>query len=256
MTAFLRAALKLANRGLRVFPCRPHDKRPATAHGVKDATIDPGAIERWWRQEPNFNIGVATGAVSGIMVVDVDDIDAEAELKKLEDQNGALPATVETVTARGRHLFFKWPERDVRNSAGKIAPGVDVRGTGGYIVAPPSLHPSGKRYCWSVDSADTIATAPEWLLDKITSPAEVTGPATAPTAWCDLIRDGAAKGCRNDNMTRVVGHLFCRHVDPLITLEIALAINDARWRPALPRSEVIAIVDSIAALELKRRVNQ
>ena len=254
MTAFLRAALKLANRGLRVFPCRPEDKRPATAHGVKDATIDPGAIERWRRQEPNFNIGVATGAVSGIMVIDVDDVDAEAELKKLEDQNSRLPPTVEAVTARGRHLFFKWPQRDVRNSASKVAPGIDVRRTGGYIVAPPSLHPSGKRYCWSVDSANTIATAPEWLLDKITAP--IAGDAPPQPAWPDLIRDGAAEGCRNDNMTRVVGHLLHRRVDPMITLEIALAINDARWRPPLRRAEVIAIVDSIAAIELKRRVNE
>ena len=106
------------------------------------------------------------------MVIGVDDVDAEAELKKLEDQNSRLPPTVEAVTARGRHLFFKWPQRDVRKSASKVAPGIDVRGTGGYIVAPPSLHPSGKRYCWSVDSANTIATAPEWLLDKITAPVE------------------------------------------------------------------------------------
>jgi len=254
MTAFLRAALKLAARGLHVFPCQPHDKRPATTNGLKAATIDPDVITRWWRQAPTCNIGVATGSASGIMVVDVDDIDAEAELKKLEDEHGALPATVEAVTARGRHLFFKWPERDIRNSASKLAPGIDVRGNGGYIVAPPSLHPSGRRYCWSVDSASIFAAAPEWLLDMITAPVRDT--ATAATAWHDLIRDGAAKGCRNDNMTRVVGHLLHRHVDPMITLEIALAINDARWRPPLPRAEILAIVDSIAARELKRRVNE
>jgi hypothetical protein len=251
--SFLSAALKLADRGLAIFPCRPHDKRPATKHGVKDATTNPDAIEKWWRQVPTCNIGVATGAVSGIMVLDVDDMDAEAELKKLEEDHGALPAIVEAITARGRHLFFKWPHRDIRNSAGKVARGVDVRASGGYIIAPPSLHPSGKRYCWSVDSASAFATAPEWLIDMITAPIADAVP-LAP-AWRDLIRDGAPKGCRNDSMTRIVGHLLQRHVDPVIALEIALAINDARWRPPLSRAEIIAIVDSIAAAELKKRIN-
>src|SRR4051794_13606689 len=138
----LQAALQLATRGLLVFPCWPHDKRPATAHGVKDATVDPNLIDRWWRQRPDFNIGVATGAVSKILVVDIDDLEAEVELKKLEIEHSILPATVESVTARGRHLFFRWPERDVRNSAGKVAPGLDIRGNGGFVVVPPSLHPS------------------------------------------------------------------------------------------------------------------
>jgi hypothetical protein len=260
MTAFLRAALKLADRGLRVFPCRPHDKRPATLHGVKDATIDPDAIQRWWRQEPTFNIGVATGAVSGIMVIDVDDLDAEAELEKLEDENGALPSTVEGVTARGRHLYFKWPGRDIRNSAGKIAPGIDVRANGGYVLGPPSLHPTGKRYAWSVDSANAFAAAPEWLINMAAAPAEVllfdnTARPADPAQWRDLVRNGIAEGCRNDKMARLVGHLLRRRVDPEVTLEIALAINDARCRPPLPQREVIAIVDSIAGLELKKRIN-
>jgi hypothetical protein len=238
--SFLSAALKLADRGLAIFPCRPHDKRPATKHGVKDASIDPDVIKRWWRQEPSFNVGVATGTTSGIMVVDVDNIDAEAELKKLEQRNGALPATVEVITARGRHLYFKWPERDIRNSAGKVARGVDVRGRGGYVLAPPSLHPSGKRYCWSVDSASAFATAPEWLIDMITAPIAAAAP-LAP-AWQDLIRDGAPKGCRNDSMARVVGHLLQRHVDPVIALEIAwqLTMRDGVHRSPAPRSSKLS----------------
>jgi Bifunctional DNA primase/polymerase, N-terminal/Primase C terminal 1 (PriCT-1) len=251
MASLMSAALKLAERGLRVFPCRPQDKRPATAHGVKDATADPGVIAAWW-QQADYNIGVATGAISNIMVVDVDDVDAEAELRKLETAHGALPATVEAVTARGRHLFFKWPERDIRNSAGKIAPGIDVRGNGGYIIAPPSLHPSGRRYAWSVDSANVFAPAPAWLLDIISAPKDTAAPVMA---WNDLIRDGAGVGCRNDSMTRLVGHLLHRRIDPLTTLELALAVNDARFRPPLPRAEVTAIVDSIAAIELRRRAN-
>jgi hypothetical protein len=254
--SMLHAALKLADRGLWVFPCRPQDKRPATARGLKDATIDRGQIERWWRAQPNCNIGVVTGVISGIMVVDVDDLDAEAELRKLEQEHCPLPATVESVTARGRHLFFKWPDRAIRNSASKLAAGVDIRGDGGYVVVPPSLHPSGRRYSWSVDSANCFATAPDWLLDRITTPAGGADAANVASAWRDMVRDGIEQGCRNDSIARLVGHLLRRRVDPEMTQELVIAFNDARCRPPLRRAEVIAVIDSIAALELKRRINQ
>ena len=149
----LRTAMALAHKGIAVFPCRPQDKRPATANGLKDATTDLDIIRQWWRQEPQFNLAIATGAVSGIFVVDVDGLDAEVELRRLEAEHGEFPSTVEAITARGRHVYFRSPEIPVRNSASKIAPGIDVRGDGGYVLAPPSIHPSGRRYEWSVDCA-------------------------------------------------------------------------------------------------------
>ena len=149
----IRTAMALAQKGMAVFPCRPQDKRPATANGLKDATTDLDIIRQWWRQEPQFNLAIATGAISGIFVVDVDGLDAEVELRRLEAEHGGLPSTVEAITARGRHVYFRSPEIPVRNSASKIAPGIDVRGDGGYVLAPPSIHPSGRRYEWSVDCA-------------------------------------------------------------------------------------------------------
>jgi hypothetical protein len=166
--ALIRAALTLARRGLAVVPCRPRDKRPATANGVKDATTNLTALRHWWNHEPQSNVAIATGLISGVFVLDLDGLDAEAELSRLEREYGQLPQTVQTITARGRHLFFKMTTRLVRNSTGKIAPGIDVRGDGGYVLAPPSVHPSGRRYAWSVDSASTFSEAPEWLLAKIT----------------------------------------------------------------------------------------
>jgi hypothetical protein len=248
------AALQLAERDLAVFPCLPHDKRPATPHGVKDATTCADTVARWWRQDPNFNIGLACGAISNIWATDIDGLDAEAELRKLEAQHSALPATVESITARGRHLFFKWPDQDIRNSAGKLAPGIDIRGNGGYVVVPPSLHPSGKRYTWSVDSASAFAPAPAWLLNKITAPAR--SPSLAPVEWCELIADGVSEGHRNDSLARLTGHLLRHRVDPLVTLELIIAVNDARCRPPLSRAEVRTVVNSIAARELKRRLGQ
>ena len=92
--------------------------------------------------------------------MDVDGLDAEVELRRLEAKHGNLPATVEVITTRGRHLYFQTPETSVRNSAGKVAPGIDVRGDGGYVLAPPSIHPSGRRYEWSVDCASTSPRHP------------------------------------------------------------------------------------------------
>jgi hypothetical protein len=106
-------------------------------------------------------------------------------LRKLEAEHGALPATVEAITGHGRHLYFKMPGISVRNSESRIAPKIDVRGSGGYALCPPSLHPSGKRYAWSVDSAKAFAAAPDWLLARI---------ASAPTAaqrWRRHRRNGA-----------------------------------------------------------------
>ena len=74
-----------------------------------------------------------------------------------------MPPTVESIMPRGRHIFFKCENGAIRNSAGTIAPGLDVRADGGYVVLPPSIHPSGRPYVWSVDSGDHFAEAPAWL---------------------------------------------------------------------------------------------
>jgi hypothetical protein len=90
----IQTALALAARGFHIFPCRPRDKRPATANGLKDATTDPDIIRAWWRQQPNNNIAIATGPASGVFVVDVDGLDAEATLRRLEAEHGAYTRTI------------------------------------------------------------------------------------------------------------------------------------------------------------------
>jgi hypothetical protein len=247
----LKTARALAEKGLAVFPCLPRDKRPATPHGLKDATTDPIEIEDWWHQNPNYNIAIATGAVSGVFVVDLDGPDAEAELRKLEAQHGELPATVESITGRGRHLFFKCPEKPVRNSAGKIATGIDVRATGGYVIAPPSIHPSGRRYSWSVDSAATFAAALEWLLSIIAEPEN--GTAATASQWRGLVCNGVVEGQRNSSAARLAGYLLRRFIDPIVALELVQGWNAMRCSPPLPPAEIIAIVNSICGRELARR---
>ena len=249
----LRTALNLAACGLHVFPCRPRDKRPATVDGLKSATTDADTIEQWWRSDPNLNVAVATGTCSGVFVVDVDGGDAEAELRKLEHEHGALPATVEAITARGRHLYFKAPDVPVRNSAGKIAPGVDSRGDGGYVLTPPSVHPSGRRYRWSVDSASAFAAAPTWLLDKITTPASGPNSAAPVSDWRALVRDGVGEGARDCTVARLAGYLLRRRIDPIVVLGLMQAWNATSCVPPLLAADVDRIVDSIAGRELARR---
>jgi hypothetical protein len=255
MAMFVKHALALARRGMYVFPCAVGGKAPACPRGCNEATLDAALIEHWWSKEPNANIGVATGAASHCFVLDVDGEDAEGELTKLEGEFGELPATVESITARGRHLFFEWPNRLVRNSAGKVAPGLDIRGQGGYVLAPPSLHPSGRTYAWSVDSARSLAHAPAWLLAKANGGdnGNGAGTATPPSEWRDLVRDGVSEGSRNASLARLTGHLLRRRVDVVVVLELLLGFNATRCKPPLPDDEVVQIVESICRRELRRR---
>jgi hypothetical protein len=167
----LIAALLLAVRGYAVFPCVPGSKQPLTAHGCKAATTYAKTIQRWWGREPRANIGIATGAPSGLWALDVDlDHGGEDSLAELEGTHGGLPETITSITGGGgRHLLFKHPGVPVRNRVA-IRPGVDCRGDGGFIVAPPSVHQSGRRYVWADDGVQRAAEAPGWLLAIVKEP--------------------------------------------------------------------------------------
>jgi len=251
----LRTALQLAARGLHVFPCAPGAKTPACAHGCRDATTDTVAIQAWWRSCPNFNIGIACGPASNVFVIDVDGEDGEQALKQLEAAHTALPATVEVITSRGRHMYFLWPQVPVSNTVSKLAAGIDTRGAGGYTISPPSLHPSGRRYAWSVDSANSFAEAPQWLLDRITEPTKNGNGATPPAEWRELVTAGVEEGKRNDQVTKLTGYLLRRYVDPHVTLQLVQSWNATHCRPPLPPDDVVRIVNSIAGRELRKRTN-
>lgn len=140
----LRSAVYYAREGWAVFPCLPGAKTPATAHGLKDATTDVGRVTAWWTAQPTANIGLPTG-----VHFDVIDIDGPAGFASLADlrEKGALPSLLgkSWTPSGGRHLFIA-PTGD-RNGA-RLLPGLDYRGTGGYVVAPPSVGANGRRYKW------------------------------------------------------------------------------------------------------------
>jgi hypothetical protein len=160
MSALEDAALAYAQEGLYVFPLQPHGKTPLTAHGLEDATVDPMTIETWWGRWPEANIAIRTGDV---VVVDEDRMGALEELAA--EVHETIPATGVVKTGSGRHYYFDQPEGErIRNTAGKLAPGIDTRGDGGYVVAPPSVHPDGSIYAWL---ARGHVTMPDWIAQRI-----------------------------------------------------------------------------------------
>jgi hypothetical protein len=179
------AALGYARQGRPVFPCHtPADggcscgladcsspgKHPRTRHGLRDASTDPRVIEGWWRRWPAANVGMLTGRLSGVVVVDVDpDHGGIDTMRRLVAEHAALPAGPRVHTGSGGwHVLFAWPGREVRNSTGRVGPGVDIRGDGGYVIAPPSLHVSGGRYVWT--SGGELPRMPDWLARLVEPP--------------------------------------------------------------------------------------
>jgi putative DNA primase/helicase len=237
--------------------------------GLLDASCDTNVIAAWFERDA-WNVGIATGAASRIVVLDIDPRHGGDEaLAALETDNGPLPPTWRFLTGGGgEHIVFRHPGGAVKNSAGAIAPGIDVRADGGYIVAPPSLHVGGRPYAISVDHhPDDIALAalPDWLLNLVTEPTSAktdprtTGPlkiGRAPTDWRTRLAGTVGEGERNIAMARLAGLLLGRRIDPHACLDLMLAFNAARCRPPLPDREVVSTVASIARRELAGRRRQ
>jgi hypothetical protein len=247
----LTAAIALAQRGLSVFPCQPRGKEPATSRGLHDATTDLDRINKWWRAVPDLNIAIATGPVSGIWVLDVDGDDGEASLRKFEAEQGALPSTVEVITGRGRHLYFR-ATRDIKNSAGQVAAGIDTRGAGGYVLAPPSIHPSGRAYAWSVDSGSEFTDAPDWLVALVGATKD--GAKGKPLEhWHQLLKQPLKNGERNSTLTSICGKLLHSGVfDLTLLLDLMLCVNTARCEVPLPEDEIDTLVRSVVRTHLKK----
>jgi hypothetical protein len=182
--AMLAAALDYAARGWLVLPLHSADdsrcscgnadcgsvgKHPRLVNGLKGASVDPAVISGWWRRWPDANVGLVTGSKSGLLALDVDvQHGGGRSLAELERTHGELPSTAETLTGGGgRHLFFSYPDAGARNTAGKLSAGIDIRGEGGYVVAPPSVHASGRAYKWT-QAPNKTATAPppDWLVSE------------------------------------------------------------------------------------------
>lgn len=249
--------------------CRSPGKHPIgrlAPHGVEDASADPATLKRWKSAVPDLNWAVATGAASGILVVDVDGADGDQALADLERRHGALPAAPWQTTGGGRggrQMFFSYPDgRTIRNSAGVLGPKVDVRGTAGYAVVPPSI--TREPYRWQVAPWDLPAPElPAVWIDLLDPPA----PAPAPRpAWSAQTRtaDGgkyvarafqaelalvacAPSGRRNDQLNASAHAVFRFVAEGKLSAATATdALLAAAAHAGLARREALATISSAA----------
>jgi putative DNA primase/helicase len=219
--------------------CSSIGKHPRTKNGLLEATKERDQIVKWWTQWPDANIGVLTGAKSGIVVIDIDpQHGGDDSLDFLEREVGRLSGTVAQGTGSGGyHYVFQHPGQEIKNSAGKLGTGVDLRGDGGYIVVPPSANDKGK-YMWELSShplETPIAALPNKLLQMLTSTANGHhGTAAAPPGKI-------SEGTRNDALFRIAASMRRNGCTADEILPALSKINQGRCQPPLPDSEVSAI---------------
>ena len=260
-TSVLEAALRYNSRGWTVVPVCPakgcaspncseglRGKHPLINGYTKLTRIATKTIEKWFANRPDAGVGIVCGEYSGLVVVDLDGAAGEESLKKLERQHGPLPDTLTAISGRvggGRHIYFRHPGGKVANTVA-IAPGIDVRADGSFVVAPPSVHRSGNAYKW-VDETAKIADCPDWLIQlanakKAKLPVE---PAVQPVPSTDglILRKG--------NRTNWLFKRGCSlrgqgQQEPEIESAL-IELNGRYCQPPLPENKVQAIAMSVCS---------
>lgn len=248
---FVAAALFYAGKGWKVFPCKAKDKIPA-CRWRDEGTTDPVKIRKWFSVSPQPNIGIICGKESGIVVLDVDQTHGgDDSFTALIANHDILPDTPESLTGGGgRHLIFAHPGVEVRNSASKVSLGIDIRGDGGYIVAPPSIHPSGKPYLWEMSSKPSqvpLAQMPDWLLRLAIKDQPKDQPPVIESAGAVLGKICA--GSRNMTLASLAGTMRRRGMDSESIYAALQVENEKHCEPPLPEDDVIKIAKSYERYE-------
>ena len=244
------AALSYIDKGLAVFPIRPKSKNPASSHGFLDAVTDPEQITAAWDAKPNLNIGIATGALSGgLFVIDLDthdDADGSDTLNKWEAEHGELPSTATALTGGGGiHMFYRG-DGSVHSSVSKTD-GVDIRGEGGYVVAPPSVHPSGAIYEWERGHSPEdipISTADRNVLAFIASVQRDTGDGAR-----FVLPDEVGKGERNNIIFKLACSMQSKGASDEEIMARCVGENVIRFKPPLSDDELRRSVESALQYE-------
>lgn len=245
----MQEALKYAQMGFAVFPVCSRNKKPHTPNGCLDAKRDPGAIKFWWNKWKDASIGIATGSISnGLIVVDLDmdeqkGLDGYHALQEWERVNGTLPDSWRSITGRGGyHIFYK--SKEVFGNRTSVIEGVDVRGEGGYIIAPPSLHPNGNRYEWETAPEDVpLAEVDETVRKLIT-----LGLKEKESHKFELPAT-IANGTRNDILFKYACSLQSKAIPNDAILDYVMLANTTRCADPLPDDEVQTLVESALGYE-------
>ncbi len=196
---FQNAARTFAERGFSIFPLAASSKRPIVAGGFKAATRVPSQIDGWWGRTPDANIGIATGAISDLIVLDMDPRnDGGVSRLDLRQKFGRWADTPIVHTGGGgTHEYFRHPGDGAvpcRCNLGGFA-GIDLKGDGGYVVAPPSVHPNGESYLWDLlyglDDLE-LPEPPTWMVDLARQEKSTAPEDYAPEEWDGTIPDRVA----------------------------------------------------------------
>jgi hypothetical protein len=249
VSQFLDAALAYQRAGLHPIPVEPRGKRPILASWREFVERRPTVeeIERWWTATPDANVALLMGR--GMFALDIDGPEGEAALASA---GITLPYEAPQVwTGKGRHIFLRG---QVSNSVGVLAK-VDTRSDGGYVVAPPSIHPSGGIYRWDGLDLTTalVPSAPDALMELLARPTRPGAAAAAPGApsaadWVSIAMLGVGEGQRDVTCTRLAGYFWGKGV-PAEATEVILQAWADRCTPPFPAAQVTKCVDSIVRRE-------
>lgn len=256
----LEAALRYRERGLCIMPLKKgvgsKIKHPVLVGWSSHCTLNAEirlrmkeTIQRWWSVEyVGANIGICTGPDSGLVVLDLDGPEAEKMIQGLE-----VPAGPQVQTGKGRHLYFQYPDNGtIIPSINGLRPQIDIKASGGYIVAPPSLHPSGRRYQWIADTENLpLPLIPDWLMGWITGhinkprPAEKSSLRQAATDENNIISEGE----RNDKLFRLACSLRRTGLLSDAIEAVLRIVNETRCKPPLPLNDIRVIAGQAAKYE-------
>ncbi len=252
--AVLLAALDYAALGWNVFPCHgiangkctcgredcpDPGKHPRTRHGFKDAVRDENTIREWWRRWPSANVAVCCG--NGLVVLDVDGAEGRNALKNLVDERKHLPLTGIVKTGRGFHYYFTTDGKSIRTT--DVVRGLEIRGDGAYVIAPPSQHHSGASYEWMANSGPKCITAvPGWL-------ALIGGDGRTKTRLADEDHETIPQGQRKRTLVRYAGKLRRDGMYGCVILAALQAMNEYQCKPPLREEDIFDIARSAESWE-------
>ena len=237
----LEVALEAAGRGWAVFPCGA-DKKPLTRHGFKDATCDPDGVRTLWEQTPSRYVGIATGS-SGLVVVDLDckngapGLDEWHKLKPKLGKAAEDTMLVETPSG-GMHVYYRANGHKVGSTAGRLAPGIDTRAEGGYVIA------AGSPGYLEVDDhgPERLRRLPALIVERM---------AYAETAPAAAAKDAIPEGSRDSTLASLAGTMRRRGMEADEILAALQVANARRCRPPLPDKQVVKIATSVGRYEPK-----
>jgi hypothetical protein len=240
------AALMYLDMGYNVMPLRPDNKKPYLHSWLplQDDRVQPHEVDSWWMEWPRANVGIITGKISNLLVFDLDSDDARDYVK-----SRGVPMTPIAKTAKGVHIYLQYPPVLVGNqSDAKL--GMDIRGEGGYVVAPPSIHETGVEYIWTKRHLwnTPMALMNQWMSDYCTTEQNKE---QRQKGWHLEILEGVGDGGRNNAAASLAGRFFNKDLSVPEITEILLMWNE-RNDPPLPEEEIIRTVSSMGARHNRR----